>query len=29
MERVILNALETNATLPPDICAFGEQDIVF
>ena len=29
MERVVLNALETNAAWPPDICAFGEKDIVF
>jgi hypothetical protein len=29
LERVVLNALETNAALPPDICAFGEEGIVF
>jgi hypothetical protein len=29
VERVVLKALETNAALPPDICAFGEEDIVF
>jgi len=29
VERVVLNALETDAALPPDICAFGKEGIVF
>jgi len=29
VERVVLNALTTNAASPPDICAFGIIAIVF